>query len=720
MAKKSMVAAIALLSFFASGVKSQQPILVTDLLNIRNLGNIALSPDGNKVAFTVTSIVQDEKNVGDYLYRTQIWLANTSGNTQPFQFTTAKEGASQPVWSPDGNQIAFVRAVEGIAQIFIASMHGGEPQQITNGKIGASNPVWSPNGAHLLFTASFSIQHYVNDSLLNPAAALLPLFDMEKPGLGNEYLKNSTFKANPNGSLQEIRAYLRQNETDKKAKVIHQLDFQQESTTSADMNIQHVFMINAQGLGTAKAITKGFGSYSNPQFVGNTAQIVLEGTAFPTFHLNRRPEKAIFLTDTAGKNLQPLMIDSGISYSSATLSPAGNWLAYQAAATMQVNIPVLYVKKTFSKTPTITINYDRNKNGFKWNNREDKLFFTSTENGGIVLSVYEVASNKWQKLSPPDEGVASFDVSDKGLAFVTTKVANPFEVYLADTLGKKVQQLSAFNKNWLLGKNVSVPVKGVNTNDKGMSIDYWVMQPIPYDASKKYPVLLNIHGGPTAMWGPGESSMWHEFQYFASKGYFVVYSNPRGSGGYGEQFMRSNINDWGAGPASDVMGALNKAILSNPAIDTSKMVITGGSYAGYLVAWMMGHYHQFKAACAQRGVYDLRTFFGEGNAWRLVPNYFGGYPWQASTANILEKESPINYVHQITTPLIIFHGENDLRTGVIQGEQLYKSLKVLGKQVEYVRHPGATHEITRSGNNRQRIDQMLRTYEFFERFIGKK
>jgi dipeptidyl aminopeptidase/acylaminoacyl peptidase len=132
---------------------------------------------------------------------------------------------------------------------------------------------------------------------------------------------------------------------------------------------------------------------------------------------------------------------------------------------------------------------------------------------------------------------------------------------------------------------------------------------------------------------------------------------------------------------------------------------------------MLGHDHRFKAACAQRGVYDLRTFFGEGNAWRLVPNYFGGYPWEKKTYDILEKESPINYVQNVTTPLIMFHGENDLRTGVIQSEQFYRSLKVMGRTVEYVRHPGATHEITRSGNNRQRIDQMLRTYEFFERFI---
>jgi dipeptidyl aminopeptidase/acylaminoacyl peptidase len=246
-----------------------------------------------------------------------------------------------------------------------------------------------------------------------------------------------------------------------------------------------------------------------------------------------------------------------------------------------------------------------------------------------------------------------------------------------------------------------------------------VMKPIGYEPGKKYPLLLEIHGGPSSMWGPGEASMWHEYQYFCSQGYGVVYSNPRGSGGYGLDFLKSNKNDWGTGPTRDVLKALELTIQEGWA-DTTKLLVTGGSYAGYLVAWIIAHDQRFAAACSQRGVYDLNTFFGEGNAWRLVPNYFGGYPWQESSRSILQRESPINYVENIKTPYIIFHGDNDRRTGFVQSEMLYRSLKVLGRPVEYVRHPNATHEITRSGVNRQRIDQMLRTYEFFERWIQTK
>jgi dipeptidyl aminopeptidase/acylaminoacyl peptidase len=344
------------------------------------------------------------------------------------------------------------------------------------------------------------------------------------------------------------------------------------------------------------------------------------------------------------------------------------------------------------------------------------IYFTAQSNGGVPLYKLDVKTKQVTQLTDVNTGMLSFDLVNDKLAYVQTAVTDPSELYIADVNAANAKRITGFNESWLQQKQISSPEKHNFKNNLGQTAEYWVMKPIGFEPGKKYPLLLEIHGGPTAMWGPGELSMWHEYQFFCSKGYGVVYCNPRGSGGYGEKFLRSNINDWGKGPASDVLTALDKTVAEGWA-DTSKLVVTGGSYAGYLVAWIIGHDHRFKAACSQRGVYDLSTFFGEGNAWRLVPNYFGGYPWQPETKAILQRESPINYVENITTPYIIFHGDNDRRTGFVEGEMLYRSLKVLNRPVEYVRHPGASHEITRSGNNRQRIDQMLRTWEFFERWL---
>jgi dipeptidyl aminopeptidase/acylaminoacyl peptidase len=243
------------------------------------------------------------------------------------------------------------------------------------------------------------------------------------------------------------------------------------------------------------------------------------------------------------------------------------------------------------------------------------------------------------------------------------------------------------------------------------------MKPAAFDAAKKYPLLLEIHGGPSAMWGPGEDSMWFEFQYFSAQGYAIVFANPRGSGGYGYEFQHANYQNWGVGPAGDILAA-DDVVAKEPYIDPKRRVVTGGSYGGYMVAWIVGHDHRFAAAVAQRGVYDLSTFFGEGNAWRLVPRAFGGYPWQPEIRRILDRESPLTYVENITTPLLLQHGDNDRRTGFVQSEMLLRSLKVLGRDVEEVRYPRATHELSRSGEPKQRLDTLVRYEEFFRRYIG--
>jgi dipeptidyl aminopeptidase/acylaminoacyl peptidase len=230
-------------------------------------------------------------------------------------------------------------------------------------------------------------------------------------------------------------------------------------------------------------------------------------------------------------------------------------------------------------------------------------------------------------------------------------------------------------------------------------VEYWIMKPADFKGRPQVPAAAANARRPHRHVGTGRGQHVARVPVLCRQGYGIVYANPRGSGGYGFDFLRANYQDWGGGPASDVLAAATEAARA-AWVDTSRQVITGGSYAGYLTAWIIAHDHRFKAAFAQRGVYDLTTFMGEANAWRLVPNYFGGYPWQDDIKKVLDANSPLTYVDQIRTPLLIKHGENDLRTGVSQSEMLYKSLKVLGREVEYVRVPGATHELSRTGNVR--------------------
>lgn len=703
---------------FLFAQNGSEPVKVTDMLKIKTVGPIRVNNDGTKAAFTLTTIEPDERNKLDYKYLTQIYTVGFDGSA-PVQVTHAKEGASQPAWSPDGKQLAFVRTVDGKPQLFILPMSGGEPYQLTKYYYGATVPHWSPDGKKIFFSSNISLRDLLKDSILNPAHAV-PSWDFEKPGLkNNQFLAGSKAKINPDGNMEEIRAYLLQDEADNKAKVFNKLNFQDESGTNNEISFAHIFVTDAKPDAQPKEITHGFYRYSFIDFVPNSNSILIAANMDSTQMPDRAMENKVYEANADGSNFHLLLGQKGVSYSSAQLSADGKWLAYQTHLTAGVNIPKLQVKN-LSTNDVRSFVFDRNINNIQWSKDGKYLYFIAQSNGGAPLYRLDVSSsaNTPKALSDFNNGVTAYALSGGKILFAKTGVNNPSEVYLADGTLQNIKIISAFN-DWVKTKKLSIPEKHIFTNNQGMEIEYWVMKPINYEAGKKYPLLLEIHGGPSAMWGPGEASMWHEFQFFTSRGYAVVYSNPRGSGGYGEAFLRANINDWGTGPTSDVLTALDKTVAEGWA-DTSKLLVTGGSYAGYLVAWIIAHDHRFKAACSQRGVYDLATFFGEGNAWRLVPNYFGGYPWEPKVKEILVRESPITYVSNITTPYIIFHGDNDRRTGFVQGEMMYRSLKVLGRPVEYVRHPGATHEITRSGDNRERIDQMLRTYEFFERWIEKK
>jgi len=689
-----------------------EAVKVTDMLRIKSVNSVSLSKDGNNVLFTLTQIEPDGDTKWEYKYVNQLWMAPANGQAAPRQLT-AKENASQAAFSPDGRQVVFVRAVDGRGQLFLLNLDGGEAIQLTKSRYGAGSPRWSPDGKQLLYSANIPLKDLLKDSILNPNKEV-PKWSAEKPGFNNnQQLRTSTAKADPDGNMDEVRAYLDNNNTDRKAKVINKLSFQDETDVNADMGFNHYFIMDARPDAKAKAITSGFYRFNFANFTPDGKKIILSGDIDSLQHPDRSLENSIYIMNTDGSELKKLLGADGKSFNSPTISPSGKWLAFQHSTTSFVSVPTLAIVPLTGATMTVTeIPFDRNKGNLIWSKDENYIYFSSQSNGGVPLYRASIATKKVDY----NGGIASFDLTNDKIVYVKNEVANPSELYAADLSAKNAKAITHFNTDWVSKKTLSYPEKKTFVNNKGQTVEYWIMKPAQYEAGKKYPLLLEIHGGPSSMWGPGESSMWHEYQYFCSKGYGVVYCNPRGSGGYGLDFLRSNINDWGTGPTSDVLTALDKTVAEGWA-DTSKLMVTGGSYAGYLVAWIIAHDNRFKAACAQRGVYDLATFFGEGNAWRLVPNYFGGYPWEAATKATLERESPINYVQNINTPFIIFHGENDRRTGIIQSEMLYRSLKALGRPVEYVRHPGATHEITRSGNNRQRIDQLLRTWEFFERWI---
>ncbi len=695
------------------GQNGKDKVLVTDMVKIKSITNLQMAPDGKHALYLLRTVEPNEENKLEYDYRSQMFLTDFQTIKQ---LTRGTESVNSPVWSPDARQIAFTRSVKGKLQVFILPLEGGEAYQLTDLKYGAGSPQWSKDGSKISCQATVTLKEVLKDSLLNPSKGV-PLWSMEKPGFAyNDYLKPSKdVKPNPDGNLAEIRAYLAKDEEDKKAKVFNRLNFQGEATTQPELNFNHLYVIEVKEGAVAKPITRGFDSYNGGDWIG-ADRIISYIDLDSLKHPDREQDRAAITFNSKGGDKKMLLYQKGMTFNNATFSEDGKMMVYTKSPSEGVNIGQLFLANA-DGSGAKAISFDRAAGSFHWTTDGKYVYFSAQSNGGQPLYRLDVKTLKVEQLTDYDTGILGFDISADKVVYVKTEVSNPTELYSADLQMKNPVKLTTHN-DWVKNKRLSFPEKHTLTNSKGQKVEYWIMKPSNYEPGKKYPLLLNMHGGPTAMWGPGEFSMWHELQYFCSQGYGVVYGNPRGSGGYGLEFQRANIKDWGTGPQEDVLTATTNAA-KEAWVDTARQVITGGSYAGYLTAWIVAHDHRFKAAFAQRGVYDLTTFMGEGNAWRLIPNYFN-YPWNDDKEQVLESNSPYSFVENIRTPLLIKHGENDLRTGPIQSEMMYKSLKILGRQVEYVRMPGATHELSRSGNVRQRIDRILRIYEFFERYVGAK
>lgn len=743
--------------------ETADPTLISaaDLLNIRQLESPALSPDGHWVAYVVRSMetkpdgpssanasssakATDDTSEGvkdDWTYRTQLWLAATDGKSAPRQLTFGTAANSSPVWSPAGDRIAFVRSADKEKpQIHLLALAGGEAMPLTKLATGATSPRWSPDGTKILFTSSLSYAQ-VRGALEKKSVSAAPAWGNEKPrrqpndtanwGLkddqpspGLRLTSKETKKpdAKPDGTLQEIREWLAHDESEANPRVINRLNFLTEGDLAVERDYSQFYTVAANDGAEPEAITLGYEGYTGAGWLADGKSIVCVSPRDPKLHPDRERLSSLYVIEVATGTARVLLAEPGCNYAGPVASPDGKWIAYAVTTGGELSFDqaMLAIIPAAGGAPKIlTPNLDRAVTNLKWAPDSGRIYFTTASKGGFPL--YSAASDGGEpELITPTVtiGVRDYDVGGNGeFVQVLTKPENPSELYGSQDRKSGYHAITTHNSSWLKDRKLSAYEGHRLVQPDGITVDYWTLKPANFDSAKKYPLLVQIHGGPSAMWGPGEATMWHEFQFYAARGYAVVFANPRGSGGYGKYFQRANFKDWGIGPASDVLAAATFTA-KEPWIDAGRQVLTGGSYGGYLTAWIVGHDHRFKAAVAQRGVYDLATFYGEGNAWFLVPLYWGGYPWQKEVRPLLDRDSPLTYVDNIKTPLLIQHGDVDFRTGVIQSQILYKSLKQLGRDVEYVRYPRATHELSRSGEPKQRLDTLVRYEEFFRRYIG--
>lgn len=747
-----------------------QPIVTTDLLRIRSAPSIDVSRDGLRAVFAVRSIgtlppanpsapASDPASGPSYKYQSHLYLLDLSEPAAvPRQLTFGERNDGAPKLSPDGKRIAFVRNVEpkpsamlrphqhddngeSSAQVWIIPTDGGEARQVTAFKHGCDSPQWAPDGSRLLVSAAIPIDELEGS----------PTWPMERPK--REWKDAPPAQAGaelvprPDGTRAEIRAWLERNASHLNPNVITRLEFQDETSLHGLMRFTHLFLLDPSATGqapiehtAARRITSGFFDHREAAFMPDGQSIVYSSKKPRDQHLDRVLATTLWRINIDGANDREILALDGWTLGSPKPSRDGAAIAFlgqrmDEPAFRQTQLGLISSREEAAQPSWLTdeMNLASSVDSFEWMQAQPAIIFNCAMRGGFPLmtvspGLVQPATLVGQRDGLP-VGVQAFAAGGGSVVYTLTSVTNPCTLHVRDGRGDRL----AYDLNpWVADKTLSLPVGGEVSRGggpDGLTVQYWLMEPTNREPGRKYPLVLEMHGGPSAMWGPGEFTLWHEFQLLCSWGFGVVYSNPRGSGGYGYTFQKANFQDWGEGPAGDVLAALDHVLVAGAGggggdaggaaewIDKERLVITGGSYAGYLTAWIIAHDHRFKAAVAQRGVYDFDTFYGEGNAWRLIAWAMGGSPLDARAHQTLDRNNAFNFVSRIKTPLLITHASNDLRTGVSQSEMMYRALKELGRPVEYVRYPDEGHDLSRTGDPLRRMDRLSRIIEFFERYV---
>ncbi|WP_104381405.1 S9 family peptidase [Sphingobacterium sp. HMA12] len=697
---------------FARAAAADSLIVASDLVRIKNIVDLQVKPDGSELAYAVRGIVADTAKHAGFRYET-VWYLNKTASSTRVEPVKVDQQFTQILYSPDGRRWAIGKDSNKRAQLFSFPADGQKPLQITTLAQGLGTARFSQDGSKVLLSSSYSLDDLVRSKDFN-AAGHVPPWSLEKPGDSkNASLLAEPAQENRDGSLPGIIAYLKHDEKEGIAKVTNKLQFQTENSTTGEIRFTHWYILDLSAKTQPVPLTQGFRSYSGAEFLGNK-KVLLSVETENGLHPDRVVATDLVLLNLDSRQREVILGDSIHRYQVAAVSASGKWVAVNRGQQNALTVGELYLYDT-QTWKSFSLAVDRSLSNVQFSPDEKSVYFIASDRGGRTINRADLKTGSIRSLSSVDEGIGDYWVNGHKAFYTKTTFANPSELYQADANFKHASAISDINSGWLSGKNIGTAQKESFRNEKGLEVDYWLLKPVNYQEGKRYPLLVEIHGGPASMFGPADASMWLEYQYFRARGYAVLFSNPRGSSGYGADFLKANFKDWGTGPARDVLEAVDRS-LATGIVDSAQLFITGGSYGAYLTTWILANDSRFRAASSQRGVYDLYVFFGSANVWPMLKRYFGGFPWEKGMRDILLAQSPTTYAEKIKTPLLIFHGEQDNRTGPVQSDFLYKQLKYLGRQTEYVRHPGADHEITRSGNVGQRLDQLLRTYEFFERY----
>lgn len=651
-----------------------------DLYRLASVTDPRLSPDGTKAAFVHTTMSK-EKN--DYVSNIFV-LDLPTGEYE--QWTYGKDRNTAPRWSPDGKKLAFVSNRTDKNQIYVMPVTGGEARPVTKLKNGATNPVWSPDSKTIAFHAVVKSGE--------PLEATEKEEENKKKEPEPVEVTKMKYKADTvglyTGKYQQLA--LLDVETEKVELLTEEerhhtvLDWSPDGrylVFSADYSededfsfIQDIYLYDLETK-EKRNLTNGQGLFFDGKFSSDGRYVAMIGNDFT---YKNATLNGVWLYDLENQELKNISQSWDI--------PVGDYVAadFQQGAVSP---------------------------GIIWTGDSSGIYFTASESGSVNLYFTDLAGN--YRAVTKEEGHL-FGVSltaGKAVATVSYPV-EPSEVYSIDLSTGKLDKLTSFNKKALENIELSRPESFTYKSVDDWTVHGWIMKPVGFEERKKYPLILEIHGGPHTMYA---NTYFHEMQMLAAQGFAVLYVNPRGSHGYGQQFVDAVRGDYGGKDYEDLMAAVDYALETFDFIDETRLGVTGGSYGGFMTNWIVGHTNRFKAAVTQRSISNWISFYGVSdigyyfNEWQhlLDKNDFEG----------LWKISPLRYVDQIETPLLILHSEEDLRCPIEQAEQLYIALKHRRKTTKLIRFPKSNHELSRSGIPNLRMRRLHYIKDWFIEYLSK-
>jgi dipeptidyl aminopeptidase/acylaminoacyl peptidase len=637
-----------------------------DVFELAGVADPRVSPDGRTVAFSVAR-VDGKANE----YRAAIWLAPMDGSSKPRQFTSGTKRDADPRWSPDGSTLAFTSNREGeSSQLYLMPVAGGEPRKLTSLDEDVNEVVWSPDGSTIAFVSR----------VRDPA-----------------YKEKDDKKREP-------RRFTR-------------LKYKLEHVGWTGDRPQHLFTLKADGSGEPVQLTSGDFEDSGPRWSPDGKTIAFLSARHPDWDTDHVSD--VYLIEAKGGEPTRLTQGGG-GFDGISWSPDGGRLAagrYPGEWDDPKHTQIGVVDAGSGEVRLLTESLDRNCSPYPqirepiWDG--DDIVFAVEDRGNT--HVYRVASDgsgKPELAVGGERTVTGYDVAGGRLVCSATEPTSLSELYIDE------RQVTEVGKGFAEGRQLVPAERFTATSADGTEVEAWVMKPVGFEPGVKYPALLNIHGGPFTQYG---NRFFDEFQVFCGGGYAVVFSNPRGSSGYSEEWGRAIRGPGEAGPGwgsvdyEDCMAVIEEAVRRFDFIDGERLGVIGGSYGGYMTSWIVGHTDRFKAGISERAVNQWVSMWGSSDFGWDFKGYFGKFLFEDVQAYL--DISPATYAQNVHTPLLILHSENDLRCPIEQAEQLFTTLRLLKREVEMVRFPEESHELTRSGNPVHRVQRFRIVLEWFDRHL---